>query len=316
VSGYHISTPTACGLDIGSNTFSFCEVARTDSGFKIERDTSLAVRLSEGLVQGGELKPAAVARGLVALRKLANRYGLKDKPLRAVGTSVLRMTNEPEIFTAPARKILGVDIEILTGEQEALIVSRGAILGINRPGPWIIVDVGGRSIEVCWFKGGKWNPISLLTGVIDLTQRFLVTDPPLKTDAMSLREHIHSKISTEIPQNIEGSLLAVAGTATTLGAVDLDLERWQPQRLHGFIMTRARLEYWLEQMVAIPTSARTQKHGITPRRADVFPAGLCVLAEIMDHLHIDEITISVNGLRVGAALELLEGIEDGSRTGR
>ncbi|MCP4196366.1 MAG: exopolyphosphatase, partial [Proteobacteria bacterium] len=99
----------ACGLDIGSNTFSFTELRRGDQGPEIVHDLSVPVRLSEGLTDGGELKPAAVMRGLAMLEELGKRFDLRHKPLKVVGTAVLRMAANPEIFTRPAKDILGVE---------------------------------------------------------------------------------------------------------------------------------------------------------------------------------------------------------------
>jgi len=257
-----------------------------------------------------------VARGIAALQELKTRYTLSAKAVRAVGTAVLRMAQNPEAFTGPAEQILGTQIEIITGEQEAQLVSQGAVLGLGRLGPWVIADVGGQSIEISWPEAGARRSVSLPVGVVALTRAFFKSDPPGSSEIQSLKAHIRAEIAKAAPNRVEGDLLAVAGTATTLGALDLSLDSWQPEQLHGLVVTRDRLDHWLAQMLEVDSAQRTERYGIRPNRADVFPAGLSALAEIMDRLDRTEVTVSVHGLRVGAALEMLKGTENGAWTGR
>lgn len=304
------TTVTAvCGLDIGSNTFSCAEVAPGASAGQLVvlRDVSVVVRLSEGLRPGGALEPRAVARGLEALEQLTRDFALGDKPLRAVGTAVLRMTADPSPFSRPAQEILGTEIEILDGEQEALLVGRGAIAGLSTSGPLAVVDVGGQSIEVCRRdRSGRWRPLSMPNGVVGLTERFLTSDPPLDSEVEALRLSIRETLARALPAGAEGRLVAVAGTATTLGMLELGLGRWDRERVHGLELSRDRVRDWLDRIAAVDTATRTARYGIRPGRADVFPAGLCVLVELLDRLGHERFTISANGLRIGAALSLLE----------
>jgi exopolyphosphatase/guanosine-5'-triphosphate,3'-diphosphate pyrophosphatase len=296
----------ACGLDIGSNTFSFTELRQSDRGAEVVHDLSVPVRLSEGLVHGGALEPAAVKRGLATLEKLCGQFDLRNKPLRVVGTAVLRMAANPEIFTGPARDILGVEVEIISGEQEALLASEGAIFDIHGQGPWIIVDVGGQSTEVCFQdKEGKWNPVSLPMGVVGLTQKLFFHDPPTRDELAALEDEIAPIISQAIPDQVSGRLVGVAGTATTLGLVELALTTWQREKVHGLEIEKERLGYWLEEMLSMTASQRTKRYGISTWRSDVFPSGLFILKKMLTYLNLGSLTVSANGLRVGVALRLI-----------
>jgi len=294
------------GLDIGSNTFSLVELRPGTNGIDIINDISLVARLSEGLTDGGRLMPQAVFRGLEVLETLVERYTLRQQPLRAVGTAVLRMAQNPELFLDPAKKILGCEVEVITGEEEALLVSRGAILGLMQKTPWIVADVGGQSTEICWEEPpGQFNPLSLPIGVVGLTRRFLRSDPPTPAEIEALSAEVRRIIQTALPSDIEGELVGVAGTATTLGMIDLQLTSWQRDKVHGFKMSEARLNEWQDRIQKSTTKARQERYGVRPGRADVFPAGIVVLKELMTHLQKNRFTISANGLRVGVALELL-----------
>ncbi len=270
-------------------------------------DASIPVRLSEDLRPGGTLKPSAVMRGLMTLEQLVKEFDLRQKPFRAVATAVLRMTSNPEDFTEPAREILGVDVELISGEQEALLMGRGAVLGLAGIGPWITVDVGGQSTEVCWSGAdGLWHPLSLSMGVVGLTSMFFNADPPAADDVARLRAEARRIIFESVPDNLEGRLVGVAGTATTLGILDLKLNQWKREAVHGLEMRREKVGDWLDHMLAVPAERRTNQYGVRPGRADVFPAGICILDELLQHLGRNSFVISANGLRVGVALELLE----------
>jgi exopolyphosphatase/guanosine-5'-triphosphate,3'-diphosphate pyrophosphatase len=296
-------------LDIGSNTFTCAEIALSgdSNGVEVVRDVSLVVRLSESLRPGGRLQRSAVARGLEALERLTRDFGLRDKQLRAVGTQVLRSASDPESFTEPAEEILGQPIEIVDGETEALLVSQGAVIGVQAPGPYIVCDVGGQSTEVCRQDGdGVWRPLSIPLGVVWLTERYLATDPPTASELEALRAEMRAALTGADLVDAGGRLIAVAGTATTLAMLALGLETWDRDRVHGQELGRDQLEDWLSRMVAVDSETRTARYGVRPGRADVFPAGLCVLLELLDRLGHDRFTVSANGLRIGAALSLLK----------
>ena len=305
---------SACGLDIGSNTFSLTELRSSDTGLDIVRDISLFARLSEELIPGGPLKPAAISRGLAVLDEMVELFDLRSKPFRAVGTAALRMTGTPQLFTEPAREILGVDVEVISGEEEALLVSRGAIVGLEEDESWVVVDIGGQSTEICWFDGqGGWNPVSLPIGTVELAGRFFRVDTPPRQRVHDLRSEIRSALEKAVPTDLSGRAVGVAGTATTLASVELGLEKWDREKVHGLVVGTERLRHWTERVLSLTTEERVSKHGIPPGRADIFPAGLCVLSEFLNHLGRDEVQISANGLRIGVALDLLNGGDDGSR---
>ena len=92
----------------------------------------------------------------------------------------------------------------------------------------------------------------------------------------------------------------------TLGWLELGLDRWDRAAVHGTPIDRPRLDHWTERMTRIGTAERIARYGLGPGRADVFPAGLCVIGELLDHLGRERFVVSVNGLRVGVALSLLE----------
>lgn len=306
---------SVCGLDIGSNTFSCAQVERLPTGEpRVFRDTSVPVRLSEGLVPGGELLPAAVERGLRTLERLAEEFRLHDVPVRAVATAALRMTRSPASFTVPASSILGAPIEIIDSVAEARLTARGALLGLAGDGPLVVIDIGGQSTELCWsVPGGGRSSCSLPLGVVALTKRFLDGDPPPPERLVALGDHVSAALSRGAPRDLPGAPVAVAGTATTLARLELGGAAFDRERIHGAALDRGRLGYWLERMLELPAAERGARYGIQAGRADIFPAGLVILDRVLDHLGREGFTVSANGLRVGAALSIMCEGEDETR---
>lgn len=299
---------TAQGLDLGSNTFSFCELSTGIEGFPcLVADASVPVRLSEGLAPGGRLKPVAIARGLAALESYKERFALKPQSLRAVGTAVLRLCSHPEDFTTPAAEWLGVPVEIISGHEEARLTFGGATLGLPAApeGRWITLDIGGQSTEVGWLGPQGFESHSLPLGVVSLTETLVSSDPPTAEQAANLRSVVRRQLELCIPASLSGTLLCVAGTATTLGAVALALTRWDRAQLHGLSLSQEELAHWTHRMLEVSSSERVQRYGVSPGRADVFPVGLILLEEVLGHLGKTRFTISASGLRVGVALGLL-----------
>lgn len=301
----------AQGLDLGSNTFSYCELVTDELGApRLRRDVSIPVRLSEGLSPGGRLRPAAIARGLAVLESYKEHQGLDSSRLRAVGTAVLRLCAFAEDFTLPASELLGVPVEILSGEQEARLTYAGATLGLTTTPSskenWVMLDIGGQSTELGWRTEDRLEFLSLPLGVVSLSEAHLGSDPPDVSQVEALRAEVNSRLGQQIPGHLRGTLLCVAGTATTLGHIALELSSWHRERLHGLSLSREVLRGWLKKILAISAKERTSRYGISPGRADVFPAGLLLLDEVLAHLNKTEFTISASGLRVGAALSVLE----------
>ena len=293
----------AVGLDIGSNTFSCAEIQKDGDKIAVLDDASLPVRLSEGLRSGGRLKPEALDRAKAALDQLVKDFDLPNKPVRAVATAVLRKTGFPEEFIIPAEKIIGHPIEVIPGEEEARLTCLGAITGIAPSDRWVIMDVGGQSTEVGRKQpDGEWRGVSLDFGVVSLTERFVHHDPPLQEELDAISAEVRNILREALPVDLEGDLLGVAGTATTLGMLAIGTTTWAREKVHGLTMSLDDVVYWKNTISACTAKERTDRHGVRPLRADVFPSGICITEEMIRFLNGTAFTISANGLRVGVAL--------------
>ncbi len=301
---------TAVGLDIGSNTISCCRLSRHPDGRPVvEQDASLAVRLSEGLQPGGRLKTEAVARALDALERLHAEFCMDEVPVRAAATAVLRMTAAPRDFLDPAERILGGAVDVISGEEEARLTCRGAVLDLPPDPAQRILDIGGQSTELSSRTGdnGCFDAVSMPLGVVALTERFftdLIISDGQRNDAASAVRDI---LKAHVPDGGRGALVCVGGTPTTLCVLNRGLRTWQRESVHGAVISREAAEEWLRILSAVPPEERVSRFGMRPLRADVFPAGLLILIEVMRHTGVSSFMVSANGLRVGLALSVIEG---------
>jgi exopolyphosphatase/guanosine-5'-triphosphate,3'-diphosphate pyrophosphatase len=266
-------------------------------------DRSVITKLGQGVGETGRLHPDAIARTLHALRQhVAEARGLGAQPF-ATGTSALRDAANRDDFLLPAREVLGSDVRILSGEEEAVRTFRGALLGLpGISGRCTVVDIGGGSTEIVVGAGRSIeSKVSHQIGAVRLAERFLRSDPPAPTEIDALRAAVRRVLSANPIQALP--LVAVAGTATTLAAVDLGLDPYDGARVHGHSIERARLEEILDRLLTCKTADRARIRGVEPGRAEVLPAGASILAEVVDRAGAPRVTVSDRGLRWGVLID-------------
>jgi exopolyphosphatase / guanosine-5'-triphosphate,3'-diphosphate pyrophosphatase len=285
---------TSAVIDIGTNSV----LLLVAEGGKAVVDRAIITRLGQGVDASGKLHPDAVERTLEAVRRhAAEARSLGAKPF-ATGTSALRDAANRDAFLAPAREILGRDVCLLSGDEEAELTYRGGLAGLDLPhGVRTVVDIGGGSTEiVVGDEAGIRSKVSLQVGSVRLSERFVRADPPAPEEVEALRAQVRGLLATTAPV---APLVAVAGTATTLSAMHLGLEPYDPGRVHGHRLGRADLAFLVDRLLAVPLAERSRIRGVEPARAEVLPAGALLLAEIMDRAGAAEAMISDRGLRWG-----------------
>lgn len=295
------------GLDVGSNTISCTQIRREPDGeIHVVNDASFPVRLSEGLTPGGQLNPNAIARGLEALEQISSQFDYRQNPAKAVGTAVLRMTCNPDAFIQPAAKILGTPIEIIDGLEEARLTAIGAVFELPTRDDWIMLDIGGQSTELsCIEENGQLFSVSMPLGVVEVSEKFFSSQTPSLAEQSAARSHVRQLLQVHLHRPLQGKLICVGGTPTTLSLLVHRLTGWQRDKVHGDEISRADTIAWFERVVVIDAPTRIKTYGMRPMRADVFPAGILILDEIMKHLGLETFTVSANGLRVGLAISNL-----------
>jgi len=298
-------------LDVGTNSVLML-VAEPAPGGGPRRlfDRSHVTRLGEGLARSGRIGAAGEARTLEALREFARQArALGVERAAAVGTMCLRTAENAAGFMARARAESGFELEAISGQAEARLTFRGVTAELPaRAERLALLDPGGGSTEVTFGQGGAAPRIerqtSLDVGVVGLTERFLRADPVAPAELAALRAYLadegYAGVRPERPFDL---LVAVGGSATTLAAVELALEPYDPDRVHGLRLSRADLERLLARLVALPVAERARLPGLEPKRAEVLPAGAAILLALLDKLGADSLVVSDRGLRHGLWLE-------------
>lgn len=290
-------------FDVGTNTVQVT-VAETDGrtlSSLLER--SDITRLGEGVRLGGVLSQAAMERTLVALERFAEEArALGAIELFGGATSAAREARNGPAFMERVRERTGIALRILSGEEEAQLTFLAAQRDFGAVGRTLVaVDIGGGSTEVV-FGDASGAPIfgkSLKVGSVRLTERWVTAHPIPLEEQEALRRAVAEVLREVPPAPSESELVAIAATATTLLAVDQELEERQGASVHGGVLRTAALRRHLAALCALPLQARSRLRGVDPRRADVLCAGGFILLGVLEHLGMDSCRVTDRGVRWG-----------------
>ncbi len=302
-----MSTRRVTIVDTGTNSTRMLIADVEGSIIKeVSRDTQIT-RLGEGVQEHGRLSPEAmrrVERCFSGYRKISRYLESDDELLLA--TSSVRDAANGEAFIASLAKGAGFDYRILSGEQEAGLAFAGASIGQPEEVRLMLVDAGGGSTEIAAGSGGVADyTVSINLGCVRLKETMLSRDPPDPAEMDAAAAHIQLLLRQALDVNRLGEpnrVLAVAGTATSLAAIDLGLEEYDRERIHGHVMGRDRLQELTYKLAAMKVSERRKMTTLEKGRADVIVAGALILTGVMVSAGVDEIIISENDLLDGAAL--------------
>lgn len=291
-------------LDVGTNTVLMLVVEATpDAGVRRLRDLARITRIGRGVDRNGALDPEAAQRTLetiVEFAAVAREAGAEI--ILAVATSALRDARDGESFIAQVRERAGVNLEVIPGRTEAelshLAVVRG--LKINPDVPLLITDIGGGSTELIRCESGReMEMVSLQIGSVRLTERFIRHDPPSSDERQNLVDEIDRALHGLGWNFTPGVLVGIAGTVTTVCAVSLELETYDPGRVHGQVLSLDEVSRTLRRLGELRLTERRKLKGLEPGRADVIFAGTVILERIMEHFGVSRVTVSDQGVRWG-----------------
>lgn len=260
-------------------------------------------RLGQGVDATRRLRPDAIARTLDVFREYrAVLEELGVERVRATTTSASRDATNRDDFFGPAADVLGFELELISGEEEAGLSFLGATaeLGANpalhAPAPFLVVDIGGGSTE---FVVGTDKPealVSINVGCVRITEQFLHSDPPapeeLSNAVAAMRDHL-ADVDREVPGALDAAtIVGLAGTITTMAAIELGLAERGSEAFHHFRLTRSAAEEVFRTLAVEPIELRKHNPGLEPGRADVIVGGAIVLVSIMRHYDADSVLVS------------------------
>jgi exopolyphosphatase / guanosine-5'-triphosphate,3'-diphosphate pyrophosphatase len=285
-------TLRVAAIDLGTNSTRLL-VADVEGGHVEEVSRGLRItRLGEGVDARHRLLPAPVARVrnvLVDFRRELERLGA-ERTL-AVATSAVRDAENGEAFLGEVEWSYGFSTRLLTGDEEARLTYRGVTAGRSLEARTLVLDIGGGSTEL--ILADRHTSVDI--GSVRMTERF-----GEDVDA------IGAYVSSVTPKLDVRCAVGVAGTVTSLAALDLGLVDYDPQRVHGHVLTASAIDEQLARLAALPLEERRRLPGLEPERAPVIVAGAAILRELLRRYALDRIEASEHDLLHGAALAAAE----------
>ncbi len=295
----------AAAIDIGTNSVLLLIAERGPRGWVPLVELCEVTRLGRGVDRSLRLGVESKGRTLACLREYSARIARVgvDTTL-VVGTSALREAADGAEFCQAATQILGVSPRVIDGDEEATLTYFGALSGLDVSGDVMVVDIGGGSTEIIsgFWRDGSCDHVvgcSLDVGSVRLTERLVSHDPPLSSELSQVREQVRRALLGVAAAPSSATVVAVAGTATTLAAVLHGIDPYDSQRVHGSVLERQSVED-LGQCLARETGCeRCRRKGLPSNRADIIVVGSILLGEVLTWAGCSHVTISDRGVRWG-----------------
>jgi exopolyphosphatase / guanosine-5'-triphosphate,3'-diphosphate pyrophosphatase len=246
-----------------------------------------------------------VDEALGAYREVIDRLGAER--VVAVATSAMRDAENGPAYREHVHERFGIDARTISGEKEAGLSFLGATAGRDDSAATMLVDIGGGSTEYVVGRPRE-DPqfhVSTRMGSVRHTERFLAQDPPAQEEVAALRADAERIVQDEVPAEVRDPTehgIAVAGTATTLAAIDQELDPYDPDKVHGYRLDLAACERILAMLAALPLDERRRVTGLHPDRAPSIVAGAAILVESIRCFGLDGVEISEADILHGAAL--------------
>ena len=296
-------------IDCGTNSIRLLIADIDGSNFReVVRDMEI-VRLGQGVDETGQFHPDAIARTLAAVDKFAAEIAKRGvEKIRFCATSATRDATNRHLFVDGVRERLGIELEVISGDEEAALSFAGAIKDLDPSnGPFLVVDIGGGSTEFVFGTSTVEAARSVNIGCVRMTERHFATDPATSEQIELARTDIQAAIAQAaavVPITQAKTLVAVAGTATTVAAAALDLPEYDRYAIH---LSRISAQQTHDAATMFATSTREQRLALGymhPGRVDVIAAGSLVLSEIMKATGAIEFVASESDILDGMAFSL------------
>ncbi|MCF8555665.1 MAG: Ppx/GppA family phosphatase [Candidatus Planktophila sp.] len=296
-------------IDCGTNSIRLLIADIDGNNFReVVRDMEI-VRLGQGVDETGQFHPDAIARTLTAVDKFAAEIAKRGvEKIRFCATSATRDATNRHLFVDGVRERLGIELEVISGDEEAALSFAGAIKDLDPSnGPFLVVDIGGGSTEFVFGTSTVEAARSVNIGCVRMTERHISSDPATPEQIELARTDIQAAIAQAaavVPITKAKTLVAVAGTATTVAAAALELPEYDRYAIH---LSRISAQQTHDAATMFATKSREQRlllGYMHPGRVDVIAAGSLVLSEIMKATGATEFVASESDILDGMAFSL------------
>jgi exopolyphosphatase/guanosine-5'-triphosphate,3'-diphosphate pyrophosphatase len=310
--GAHVSedmdvTMRVAVVDIGTNSTRLLIADVEGTGvYEVERRTTVT-NMGRGVDHTGTICSDAVDDVCGVIADYKSRYEeMGAERVMAIATSAVRDAINGEAFIAELRERFDLDAQMLTGEEEAQLTYRGATAHRPTTDPTLVFDIGGGSTELIVGTGREVGfHTSLQAGTIRQSERHLTSDPPGPHELEDLATDIRNLIERAVAAQPDGTptrAIAVAGTPTSLAAIDQGLEPYDPDRVHGYHLGMQRIQRMLSRLSSLPLAERLRVPGLPPGRAPTIVAGTVILVQVMRAFGLQEVEVSELDILHGSAI--------------
>ncbi|MFG3497835.1 exopolyphosphatase [Streptomyces sp. NPDC047928] len=295
-------------IDCGTNSIRLLVAdADPDTGEIVDLDRRMTiVRLGQGVDRTGRLAPEALERTFAACREYAaviEESGARK--VRFVATSASRDAENRDDFVRGVRDILGVEPEVVTGDQEAEFSFTGATKELRGSGDeYLVVDIGGGSTEFVVGREHVEAARSVDIGCVRLTERHVRSDPPSAAEVAAIRADVEAALDLAeetVPLREARTLVGLAGSVTTVAAIALGLEEYDSAAIHRSRIPYERVVEVSDRLLALTHDERAAIPVMHPGRVDVIGAGALVLRQLMERIGAREVVVSEHDILDGIA---------------
>jgi exopolyphosphatase/guanosine-5'-triphosphate,3'-diphosphate pyrophosphatase len=294
-------------VDIGTNSTRLL-IADVDGPgvYEVERRTTVT-NMGRGVDHTGTICSDAVEDVCGVIADYKSRYEeLGTDRVMAIATSAVRDAVNGDAFIAELRERFELDARMLTGSEEAHLTYLGATAHRPTSDPTLVFDIGGGSTELIVGTGREVGfHTSLQAGTIRQSERHLTSDPPDPHELEDLAADIRNLIDQAVAAQPDGTptrAIAVAGTPTSLAAIDQGLDPYDPDRVHGYHLGLQRIQRMLSRLSSLPLAERLRVPGLHPGRAPTIVTGTVILVQVMRAFRFQEVEVSELDILHGSAL--------------
>lgn len=303
---------TVAAVDCGTNSIRLLILRKEADGAVVElaREVRLA-RLGQGVDATGEFHPDALARANVIFEEYADIIDLhRVGGVRFVATSAARDVRNRADFERNVGARLGVQVDVISGDEEALLSTVGVLSGVEAATPALVFDIGGGSTELIVVHDGPSiaSAVSLDVGAVRLKERLVPSDPATPDEVTAARHHVGSLLDDAgVDFGALAMAIGVAGTVTSVAASVLGLQQYSRQAVHQSLLSKADIERTVERWLAQSAAETASEPCMHPLRAAVLGAGGLILEEISRRVPGGAVLVSETDILDGIALGLLSG---------
>jgi exopolyphosphatase/guanosine-5'-triphosphate,3'-diphosphate pyrophosphatase len=294
--------------DMGTNSTRLLVADVEDGEVKELERRSTVTRLGRGVDTSRQLATEAIEDVVSAVGEYIKLYEpLEPDVVLALATSAVRDAENSGAFIAELRERFALNARILTGEEEARLTYVGAVAGRAPSDGTLVIDIGGGSTEIVVGSGREMAfHTSLQLGTVRHTERHIRNDPPTAPELEALAEDIRKQLFAELAAADFFEIhtgIAVAGTPTSLAAIDQELDPYDPERVHGYVLSLDAIQHMYSMLSGKSLEERLNVPGLHPGRAPTIVAGVVILIQAMRAFGLQESEVSEHDILYGAALE-------------